>query len=516
MSVAVGARSFERQTVVQWLRTRSTRYVVEVALLAGLYYGAARVGFALNFSGPVAAIVWLPAGVGIAYLYLRGLQFWPGMLIGDLLANNYMTVPVGSALGQTIGNVLEVVVAAYLLQRLDRDGKVLESVDGVARMLVPLSLATTISASVGSISLRLGHVITSDSIPTVWRTWWLGDACGALLVVPLAVAWSRPVRVPLTRRRVLEAILMLATTAALSDLATRTHRPLAYVVFPALIWAALRFGQRGATVAVLVVVGFALWNTTHLAGPFYFHDITRSVLEAQLFVVVAALSALCLAAVVSEREQFAERLGESRAQLFKAADAERQRIERNLHDGAQQRLLALAVHLRLAAEQARRAPEQAAVMIEEAERELQDAFDELRELSQGIHPTVLTDLGLANAIRSVAARSAQSITLLELPAQRVETAVEATGYFVFMEAVANAQKYARASTIQVRARASESMLWIEVFDDGLGGATESVGSGLGGLRDRVEGVGGTFRVSSRIGDGTRICADIPRSTRVTA
>jgi signal transduction histidine kinase len=511
MSIAVRAPRFDRGRVVQWIRTESTRYVLEVALLAGLYYGAAKVGFAFNFAGPVAAIVWLPAGVGIAYLYLRGLQFWPGMLIGDLFANDYTAVPIGSALGQTIGNVLEVVLAAYLLRRLDRDRNLLESVDGVARMLVPVSVATTISASVGSIALRLGHVITSDAIPAVWRTWWLGDACGALLVVPLAIAWSRPINAPVTRRRVLEAILILATTAALSDVATRTHRPLAYLVFPVLIWAALRFGQRGATLAVLVVVSFTVWNTTHLAGPFYFHDITRSVLETQLFIAVAALSALCLAAIVSEREQFAERLGESRAQLFKAADAERQRIERNLHDGAQQRLLALAVHLRLAAEQARRDPEHAAVMIEDAEGELQVAFDELRELSQGIHPTVLTDLGLANAIRSVAARSAQTITLRELPTQRVEIAVEATGYFVFMEAVSNAQKYAYATTIQVQARVSERTLWIEVVDDGVGGATESLGSGLRGLRDRVEGVGGTFRVVSRIGDGTRIWADIPRS-----
>ena len=516
MSIAVRAHGLERRTLVQWIRARSSRYVLEVAVLAGLYYGAAKVGYAFNFAGPVAAIVWLPAGVGIVYLYLRGLQFWPGMLIGDLLANDYMAVPVGSALGQTIGNVLEVVLAAYLLRRLDRDRNLLESVDGVARMLVPVSVATTISATVGSISLWLGNVVSSESIPTVWRTWWLGDACGALLVVPLAIAWSRPISVPVTRRRVLEAALMLATTAALSDLATRTHRPLAYLVFPVLIWAALRFGQRGATLAVLVVVGLTVWNTTHLVGPFYFHDITRSVLETQVFIAVAALSALCLAAIVSEREQFAERLGESRAQLFKAADAERQRIERNLHDGAQQRLLALGVHLRLAAEQARRAPEQAAIMIEEAECELQVAFDELRELSQGIHPTVLTDLGLANAIRSVAARSAQPITLLELPARRVESAVEATGYFVFMEAVTNAQKYAHASTIQVRARVSERALWIEVLDDGVGGASESAGSGLAGLRARVESVGGTFTVASRIGEGTRISADIPRRTRVTA
>jgi signal transduction histidine kinase len=343
----------------------------------------------------------------------------------------------------------------------------------------------------------------------VWRTWWLGDACGVLLLVPLAIAWSRPLARPFTRSRLIEAMFMIAATAALSELASRSHRPLVYLVFPALIWAALRFGQRGATVSILIAVGFTVWNTTHLEGPFYFTDINLSVLSTQLFIAVASLSTLCLAAVVSEREQFAESLGESRAQLFRAADAERQRIERNLHDGAQQRLLALAVHLRLAAQRAEQAPEQAAGLIQDAEAELQVATDELRELSQGIHPAILTDLGLADAIRSVAARSAVQVKLLELPTRRVGGLAEATAYFVFMEAVANAQKHAGASTIRVRASSSPRELRIEVADDGLGGAAEGAGSGLRGLRQRVEDVGGSFNVESTLARGTLIVAAIP-------
>jgi signal transduction histidine kinase len=148
-------------------------------------------------------------------------------------------------------------------------------------------------------------------------------------------------------------------------------------------------------------------------------------------------------------------------------------------------------------------------MIEEAEAELQAAFDELRELSQGIHPAVLTDLGLADAIRSVAARSTQSIALRELPVRRVDSAAEATGYFVFVEAVTNAQKYARASSIDVRARATSRDLSIEIVDNGIGGASETNGTGLRGLRARVETIGGTFGIESRVGIGTRVLAQIP-------
>lgn len=506
MSVAIDRTL---QETVERGRSARLQYTLEIALLATLYYGAAKLGYTVNFSGPVAAIVWLPAGVGIAYLYLRGLSLWPGVLVGDLLANDYSALPIGSALGQTVGNVLEVVLAAWLLRRLDRDGDLLDSVRGVLRVLGPIAAGTMISASIGALSLWLGDVVTVNAVATVWRTWWLGDACGALVIVPLAVAWTGPMRHVVPRRRWLEAGLMLATTAALTELATRSDIPLAYLVFPGLIWAGLRFGQRGATLAVLIVVGVTVENTRHLLGPFYFHDITRSVLTTQLFIAVTAISALCIAAVVSEREEFAERLGESRAQLFKAADSERQRIERNLHDGAQQRLLALGVHLRLAVEEARRHPERSAAMIEEAEEELQAAFDELRELSQGIHPTVLTDLGLADAIRSVAARSTQSITLRELPVRRVDSAVEATGYFVFVEAVTNAQKYARATSIDVRARATSRDLSIEIVDNGIGGASETNGTGLRGLRDRVETIGGRFGIESRPGIGTRVHARIP-------
>ena len=113
-----------------------------VVALAGLYYAAAKTGYLLEFAGPVAAIVWLPVGVGIAFLYLGGLRYWPGVLIGDLLANNYTALPVGSALGQTCGNMLEVVLAALLLRRLVPRGSPLASVRGVGAIVVAIAGGT--------------------------------------------------------------------------------------------------------------------------------------------------------------------------------------------------------------------------------------------------------------------------------------------------------------------------------------------------------------------------------------
>ena len=506
--IATGGQVAQRPWQRVEPRERTRRFFLEIGLLAALYYGSAKVGYELGFSGPVAAIVWLPVGVGIAYLYLRGLAFWPGVLVGDLLANDYIKLPVGSALAQTVGNVLEVLLAAYLLRRAARSGYLLGRVDGLVRLLPPLALATMVSATVGTLASRVGGVVSPDAFWTVWHTWWLGDACGALVVVPLALAWSRP-RSRLSHMRAAEFVLMLATTGALTALAFSTPRALEYLAFPGLIWAGLRFGQRGATLALALVTGVAIWSVRNADGPFHFHSITHSILSTQLFIAVATVTALCVAAIVSERERFAAGLEESRTEVLRAADSERHRIERDLHDGAQQRLVALLVRLRVAEEQLPQEPGRASQLLTDAETELGIALDELRELSHGTHPTVLTDLGLATAIRSTAARASQRIYLVELPSVSVGAAAETTAYYVFLEALTNAQKHAPSAMVSVRVHATERELTIEVTDDGPGGADEVPGGGLEGLRERVEAAGGAFRLQSSQGTGTRVTVSLP-------
>jgi signal transduction histidine kinase len=502
-SEAVGRRPF-------WVvHEGRLRYLLGVVVLAGVYYGAAKVSYLLEFAGPVAAIVWLPVGIGVSCLFLGGLRFWPGVLIGDLLANDYGALPLGAALGQTCGNLLEVAVAAGLLRRLVRNRSPLASVWGVGCMVVSIAVGTAVSATVGSLSLRLGDVISSDGIPTVWRTWWLGDATGALVVVPLALAWYRPRVHDWRIGRPREAFLLLAAVIALSELVMSSDRPLTYVLFPVLLWAALRFGARGGTLAVAVTAGLTVWNTTNYLGPFYYHSITRSVLITQLFIGVAALSTLCLAAVVSERESFAAGLRASRARVVDASYAERRRLERNLHDGAQQRLTALAFRLHEAGTELQRSPKRGAALLAGAEEELQLAIDELRELAHGIHPSALTAFGLAKAIPMVAERSTVPVEVVEVPSRRFAGATEAAAYYVIVEAIANAQKYAHASCIRVRCVAVRDVLEVEIADDGIGGASESVGSGLEGLRDRIEAIGGKFEVAGPPGRGTRITATIP-------
>jgi signal transduction histidine kinase len=488
------------------------RYTAGVLALAWLYYAGAKTGYLLEFSGPVAAIVWLPVGVGIAFLYLGGLAYWPGVVIGDLLANDYSVLPLGSALGQTCGNILEVVIAVLLLRRLVRHGSPLATPRGVGAIAVSVAAGAAVSATVGAASLLSGGVIGFHHVVTVWRTWWLGDATGALLVVPLALAWYGPLPKGWRRGRWLEAAVLLAAVVGLAAFASRNSTPVMYLVFPLLIWAALRFGQRGATLGVAVTAVFTVWNVTHYHGPFHFESVTRSVLNTQLFISVAALSTLSLAAVVTERERFAARLAASRARVISASDDARRRLEHDLHDGAQLRLTWLALRLGDAAGIARTESKLAGSLLEEAEHELQLAIDELRELARGIHPAVLVDLGLAEAIKSLAQHSSIKVGLLEFPAERLNASAETVGYYVVAEAIANAQKHSGGSLVEVRASVSNTMLRLEIADNGAGGAVERPGSGLEGLRDRAEAAGGTMQLDSPPGGGTRVVVAIPIPT----
>jgi len=198
---------------------------------------------------------------------------------------------------------------------------------------------------------------------------------------------------------------------------------------------------------------------------------------------------------ITIRKQQEAEVRESRARIVAAGDDARKRIERNLHDGAQQRLVSLLLQLR-------------AGVLEGAVDELSAAIHELRELARGIHPEALTRRGLAAALRQAAARMPLPVEL-DIPSERYDEQVEATAYYVVNEALANIGKYAQASTASVRVAREEGRLVVEVVDDGVGGADPFGGSGLRGLGDRLAALDGTLWVESPRGAGTRVCAEIP-------
>jgi signal transduction histidine kinase len=207
----------------------------------------------------------------------------------------------------------------------------------------------------------------------------------------------------------------------------------------------------------------------------------------------------------------------SQARIIEAADEARRRIERDLHDGAQQRLVALSLKLGMARKRLESpdGSESAGVLVAEAHEESKLALAELRDLARGIHPAILTERGLGPAIEELASRAPIPVTVEEVPDGRMAPSAEAAAYFVVAECLANVAKYAQAHEATVRARREVGRVVVEVSDDGVGGADPASGSGLRGLADRVEALDGALTVRSIAGAGTTVRAEIPLTSIVT-
>jgi len=283
------------------------RYLVMVIGLAALYYGAAKLGLSLAFETPSVTAVWAPTGISLAALVLFGLRLWPGVALGALLANAWTGVPLLAVLGITAGNTLEALVGAYLLTRLTSFNPKLDRVADVAWLvLLGAILSTTVSATAGTLSLLAAGEIGGGDFGSTWRTWWLGDMGGDLVVAPalmVAVTHWPFRRVP---RRLIEAAalsLLLAVTVAFCF--TR-ETPITFLMVPLAVVAALRFRQPGAVVATLLTAAIAIPLTEDMQGPFADYAGDDRLILAQLFVGTISLTGLALAAVVSERQRAEE------------------------------------------------------------------------------------------------------------------------------------------------------------------------------------------------------------------
>jgi signal transduction histidine kinase len=658
------------------------RYVGALVVVAVVYYLVGRIGLELAYLDGAVAALWPPAGFGLAVLFLYGIRLWPAVVIGDLFLGDYST-PLGTVLAQTFGNTVAVVAAALLLRRLTSGRGDLERVADVLALVTCALVAALVSAAFGPLSLRLGDVIPADELGRVFRTWTLGDAAGVLVVAPVILTWATVGLRGIRRREIVEGAVALALLVALAELPPQREVP--YIVFPVLLWSALRFGPRGASAAILVVCSITIWNTAHNAGPFVRESTTDSLLATQLFIAIAALTSLVLAAVTAERtrvtaalaqseasqraladeqaalrrvatlvaggappsrvfervteevarllgmpgasvmrydgahtatvvggwsddgklslpvsstfdldgdtvvakvlrsgrpqrvERYAdargdlaetlqrsgyhaavaapvtvgaglwgalaagtrsdeplpegleqrlcdfadlvaqrlanadalEQLAASRARIVEVGDAERRRLERNLHDGAQQRLVSLALDLRMVGATLEKDPPAARKTLASAQDQLAKGLEELRELARGIHPAVLTERGLGPALQGLFARAPLPVEITELPEERLAGPAEAAAYYVVAEAITNVAKYARASYVTVSIRRSNGTATVVVTDDGVGGADPALGTGLRGLADRLEALDGRLEVDSPTARGTRISAEIP-------
>ena len=288
---------------------------VAAALLAAVYFAAARWGLHLAFVNPSATPVWPPTGIALAALLVLGYRVWPGVLLGAFLANLLTSGSVAGSIGIAVGNALEGVVGAYLVNRFAHGRRAFERAQDVLKFAVLAGLAsTTVSATIGVTSLSLtGFAPWAKYVP-IWVTWWLGDAGGALVVTPLLVLWSARSRWERKGAR-LEAAAVLLSLFVVAEVvfggflpAQSKHLPLEFLCIPFLIWVAFRFGARAAATAVFLLSGISIHGTLHGVGPFATGSANVSLLILQAFMGVNTVMALLLAAVVAERRRTEERL----------------------------------------------------------------------------------------------------------------------------------------------------------------------------------------------------------------
>ena len=299
-------------------------YAAKLLLVAAAYFGAAKLGLALAFANTSVTAIWPPTGLALAATVLWGCRMWPGIALGAFLANITNAGDPATVLGITLGNTLAALSGAFLLSRVGFRPSLERIRDVVALVVAGGVLATMVSATVGVASLAAGGLLAEGATWSTWRTWWLGDFGGVVLVAPLFFVFaSHRFRVGFRLRWATEALSLAVALGVLTALVFPYESPLAYAVFPLLFWTALRFGQIGAVTAGLLVSGFAVWFTARGQGPFIGGSPDGELLRAQTFVGVATITALLVAAVRSERTQARDALVELERSQSNLREAQR-------------------------------------------------------------------------------------------------------------------------------------------------------------------------------------------------
>jgi len=285
------------------------KYLLKLAALVVVYRLGVVVGLSMAYVQTNASPVWPPTGIAIAALLLFGWQLWPGITLAVFFGSILTDAPILLSAGMAVGNTLEALAVVFFLRRIVTFRPNLDRIIDVISLVVAAISCTAISATIGTGSLLLVNGILSPSFWQIWTTWWIGDFLGALVVGPFFLVWglSSGSRLPVRQRY--ESVFVFLAMGLVTYYVFNTpqaagivHRALLYVIFPFVIWAALRTGQRGASAAIVLISGIAIWGTTQGFGPFVEASKNDSLILLQTFMAVVALTSLILAAATSERQ----------------------------------------------------------------------------------------------------------------------------------------------------------------------------------------------------------------------
>lgn len=302
------------------INSRSSRTALTVGLLTVLYFVAGKLSLKLAFLHASASPVWPPAGIALAALLLLGYRVWPAIFVAAFLVNLTTAGNVFTSAGIALGNTLEAVIAAGLIQRFAGGTRAFDRANDVFKFALALALSTLASPSIGLTTLALNGFADWANYPAIWLTWWLGDLGGSVIFAPLLILWlAQPMR-RIDPRRDVEVATLLLLLAALSEVVfggwfffSALNYPIAFLLGPIIVWTAFRLSARETATGIFVLSAIAIWGTLHGFGPFVRSDENLSLLILQSFNVLTTITALALAAGMTERRRAETALEQQRA-----------------------------------------------------------------------------------------------------------------------------------------------------------------------------------------------------------
>ena len=546
-------------------------YLVSVGFLAIVYFGTARLGLHMDAVSGFATTVWPPTGIALVALCLFGYRLWPGIALGAFLTNLSAGAPILAACGMAMGNTLEALLGTYLLIRFTGFKGSLDRISHVIGLVVlAAGVSTMVSATIGVASGYLGGVIARETLGKAWLTWWLGDAMGDLILAPVLFTWASLPRINMPYRRLAEAVALLGAVIGISLVGFGAPSPIRafanvepYMIFPFLVYAALRFGQHGTVTATFAVACVAILTTARGQGPFVAASVNDSLLSLQAFMSIVAVTMLVLGAniterrlveselrstqedlekrvvrrtsqlsdavlaledEVGERKQAEKSLQDLSARLLKVQDEERQRLSRELHDSTAQNLAALSMNLSVVMKHRESMDASARTALEESVTLAGLSSSEIRSISYLLHPPQLEVIGLTAALRwlaeGFAKRSGISVDL-DLPpeGERLAIEVEKALYRIVQECLTNVHRHSGSARARIRLARNHHRVLLEVQDEGRGirkeilsrTGVEFLGVGILGMRERVRQLGGILVIDSGAG-GAAVRVEIPVGT----
>ncbi len=297
------------------VRSRFPKELATLVVLAAVYFVAGKLGLKLAFVNASATPVWPCTGIALAAFLILGYRAWPAILAGAFLVNFTTAGTFATSLGIAAGNTLEGVVGCYLVKRFAAGRRVFEHAQDIFKFAFLAGIvSTTVSATIGVTTLALAGLADWNIYGSIWSTWWLGDAVGAVVATPLVLLWWENPRLHWSRKQLIELAFLFAGLSFTCWIVFggRFHSvlkdyPLEFLCVPFLIWGAFSFGRRKAATAIAFLAAVATWGTTHGFGPFSRESQNTSLLLLQAFVGIMAITTMALAAEVTEHKREARR-----------------------------------------------------------------------------------------------------------------------------------------------------------------------------------------------------------------